>query len=118
MSCLFDSLSVFLKLDSNSIRQEICNYLESNKKIMDGLDTNFILSLENPNYIRNMRMSHVWGGAIEIQAACNIFNIKIIVHNQRNNENTQIEFLPIDGEYRMTIHLSWTGGHYTPITYK
>ena len=39
--------SYFLKIDSFSIRQKICDYLEQNKPIIDGLDTKFILELEN-----------------------------------------------------------------------
>ena len=43
-----------------------------------------------------MRRNNTWGGAIEIQAICNIFKVKIIVVNIRNrfrNRNgTEIEF--------------------------
>ena len=38
MSCLFNSLSYFIKEDSYIIRNKICDYLEQNKKIIDGLD--------------------------------------------------------------------------------
>ena len=58
MSCLFDSLSYFVKENSFQIRNIICDYLEANNIIIEGLDTNFILSLDMPkdNYISNMRM--------------------------------------------------------------
>jgi hypothetical protein len=49
MSCLFNSLSFFLNEDSYTIRQKICDYLLNNGKIMDGLDTSFILNLESNN---------------------------------------------------------------------
>jgi len=55
------------------------------------------------------------GGAIEIQSACNIWNLRIIVLNNRNNENTNIEFLPLNNIYEKTITIEWTGGHYTPV---
>jgi len=42
------------------------------------------------------------GGAIEIQSACNIWNLRIIVLNNRNNENTNIEFLPLNNIYEKT----------------
>lgn len=115
MSCLFDSLSYFIKLDSFTIRNIICNYLEQNNKIIDGLDTEFILSLDMPKeeYIKQMKKRYTWGGAIEIQAACNIWNTKIIVHN-RTNKNSIIEFLPINNKYKYTIELIWTGAHYEP----
>ena len=69
MSCLFNSLSYFIDANADEIRQVICNYLKENKPLIDGLDTHFILSLDNDNYINNMRHSSTWGGAIEIQAA-------------------------------------------------
>ena len=115
MSCLFNSLSYFIKNDSNSIRQEICNYLQENKKLIDGLDTQYILQIEHPNYIENMRKTSTWGGAIEIQAACNIWKYRIIVKNLRGSSNSTIEFLPITCELVNTIELEWTGGHYEPV---
>jgi len=115
MSCLFNSLSYFIKEDSFVIRQKICDYLQNNSPIMDGLDTAFILNLENPNYIAMMRQPSTWGGAIEIQAACNIWNTKIMVSNIRNRDGSQIEFIPINNIYHNTIYLEWSGGHYEPI---
>lgn len=115
MSCLFNSLSYFIKEDSFTIRQKICDYLQNNSPIMDGLDTSFILHLERPNYIPMMRQTSTWGGAIEIQAACNIWNIKIIVSNIRNRDGSHIEFIPIHTIFNNTIYLEWSGGHYEPI---
>ena len=119
MSCLFDSLSFFIKLDSNIIRQIICNYLESNNNIIEGLDTNVILSLDMPkdHYITNMRNMNTWGGAIEIQAACNIWGIKIVVVNKRDN-NTIIEFIPLNKKFNHMIGFIWNGIHFEPIQIK
>ena len=117
MSCLFNSLSHFINLDSYSIRQTICNYLENNRPIIDGIETELILSLDSSkdSYISNMRSTSTWGGAIEIQAACNIWNLRIIIINIRNNGNIPIEFIPINNNYNYTIKLSWNGFHYEPI---
>jgi hypothetical protein len=116
MSCLFDSLSYFLRYNSNEIRQKICDYLEQNKPIVDGLETNFILSLDGPNYIKNMRKRSEWGGGIEIQAACNLWNLRIIVYNiSRGGKKQPIEFIPIDGNYIYTIEITWNGSHYEPV---
>jgi hypothetical protein len=71
--------------------------------------------MENDNYIRNMRSPSTWGGAIEIQAACNLWNVKIVVHNKRDVNNSIIEFLPIDSHFSGVINLEWTGGHFEPI---
>lgn len=113
MSCLFNSLSYFCHIDSMTIRQQICDYLESNHKIIDGMDTKFILEMENNNYINNMRKTSSWGGGIEIQVACNLYSFRIIVRNKR--DNTNIEFLPVSMNYNKTIELEWTGGHYEPV---
>ena len=113
MSCLFNSLSYFINEDSFKIRQTICDYLQENKPIIDGLDTTEVIAFENNNYIANMRSASTWGGAIEIQSACNIWNLRINVSNHRDGGN--IEFIPIHGNYEKTINIYWTGGHYEPI---
>jgi len=116
MSCLFNSLSYFIKEDSKVIRNKICDYLEQNQKIIDGLETKFIINMDSNNYIQNMRNQSTWGGAIEIQVACNIWNLRIIVHNYRDRTiNNKIEFIPINNSIDKTIELYWTGGHYEPI---
>ena len=117
MSCLFNSLNYFFNHSSDQIRQIICDYLEQNKPLIDGLTTDFILSLDGSNYIKNMRRSNQWGGAIEIQAACNIWNLRIIIHNMSGSKISKIEFLPISGKYDNMIQLLWTGNHYEPIKY-
>jgi hypothetical protein len=114
MSCLFNSLNAFIQEGSYEIRQKICNYLQENKPIIDGLDTDFILALENGNYIEQMRSPSTWGGAIEIQVACNLWHMQVYVKNYRNQGMKDIEFLPLNGQYEKTIHVYWTGGHYEP----
>lgn len=114
MSCLFNSLSYFLGIDSYSIRQQICDYLNNNGPIIEGLDTNIIINMENNNYVHNMRNTMTWGGAIEIQAACNIWNTRIIVKNIRDTNHTTIEFIPLHKNIEKTICLEWSGGHYEP----
>ena len=115
MSCLFNSLSYFLKEDSFNCRQKICDYLENNEKIMEDLDTREILNMESSNYIEGMRKTSTWGGAIEIQAACNIWNISVIVLDIRNNKNEKIIFVPVNGIINKTINVTWSGGHYEPV---
>jgi hypothetical protein len=118
MSCLFNSLSYFLKEDSYTVRQKICDYLLENKPIIDGLETKDVLLIESnnvENYISNMRNTSTWGGAIEIQCACNIWNIQINVSNYRDNNGKKIEFIPINGDISSLINIYWTGGHYEPI---
>ena len=119
MSCLFISLSRFFNIDSNTIRSIICDYLEKNGKLIEDLDTEIILSLDIPKdaYLKEMRMQNTWGGAIEIQAACNIWNVRILIHNIRDNNNIQIiEFLPLNST-QVTINLSWNGNHYEALLF-
>ena len=116
MSCLFNSLSYFINdKSSKDIRNIICNYLENNNKIIEDMDTSFILKLENNNYIEDMRKTSTWGGAIEIQCACNIWNLKIIVHNIRERNAKNIEFIPLNRNFNKIIEITWNGGHYEPI---
>lgn len=115
MSCLFNSLSYFLPHSSNEIRQQICDYLEANKPIIESMETRQILTMEKSNYISYMRQSSTWGGAIEIQAACNIWNLKIVVKNIRIKSIYKIEFIPLHKNLLKTIYISWNGGHYEPI---
>tara|TARA_B100001175_G_C19263272_1_gene520500 strand:- start:388 stop:729 length:342 start_codon:yes stop_codon:yes gene_type:complete len=111
-------MNYFLKIPPQNIRNTICDYLEQNKPIMEGIETNQVIKMEGVNnYINNMRNSSTWGGAIEIQAACNIWNMKVIVINIRNRVkgNNEIEFIPLHGKINNTIKITWSGGHYEPI---
>jgi hypothetical protein len=117
MSCLFNSISRLIGINSNTIRQTICDYLEQGHPIMEGLDTFDILKIEQQTiekYIRLMRQTNTWGGAIEISAACNIWKCRIIVENRRDRRGN-IEFIPISVEPQKTLVLYWTGGHYEPV---
>lgn len=118
MSCLFNSLSYFINETSIDIRNKICDYLEQNKPIIEEIETNKIIEYENNSvhdYINNMRSPSTMGGAIEIQAGCNIWNMSINVHNYRDPFNKIIQFIPINKIYYKTIDIYWTGGHYEPI---
>jgi len=128
MSCLFNSMSHFIKEDGgpSGIRQRICDYLEKNLPILEGMETCDVLQLEAPtaaHYISNMRKPSTWGGAIEIQCACNIWNARIIVHDIRNRKkHNKIEFLPLQTlntkntvtTVSLELNLEWSGGHYEP----
>jgi hypothetical protein len=116
MSCLFNSLQQFVPENSNQIRRVICDYLEQNRPIIDGLDTQFILRMDRPDYVAQMRRNSTWGGAIEIQAACNIWNMSVHVFDIRRNRGAAdiIKFIPVVGEFDRVISVNWSGGHYTP----
>lgn len=86
---------------------------------MDGIPTKMILDSDRPNYIAQMRNPSVWGGAIEIQAACNIWKAKVIVENRRDHRGAgaqPIEFVPVSAHVTKIMRIYWTGGHYEPIS--
>ena len=131
MSCLFNSLSHFIapQTDPQAIRQRICDYLQANLPIIDGMATHDVLQLDSLNtsdqYIGAMRSPCTWGGAIEIQAACNIWNARIVVHDTRmvhGQEQKSIEFLPVSANATnatdKTFELEWSGGHHEPIIHQ
>ena len=118
MSCLFNSMSHFLPISSAQIRSDICGYLAANRPLIDGIETRQILEMDaGPNYIDKMRSHNTWGGAIEIQAACNLWRLRIVVRNicSRDRTRPNIEFLPGTSSFDRTIELEWSGGHYEPV---
>ena len=122
MSCLFNSLSHFItQTDPHTIRQHICDYLQANLPIIDGMTTHDVLQIDSGSspdqYIGAMRSPSTWGGASESQAACNIWNARIMVRDIRSGQGqTQtIEFLPVATTATdKTFTLEWSGGHYEP----
>jgi hypothetical protein len=130
MSCLFNSLSHFIpQTDPQAIRARICDYLQANLPIIDGMATHDVLQLDSSTspdqYIGAMRSPSTWGGAIEIQAACAIWNARIVVHDIRSGHGQTIEFLPVSNDATdatnatnspdKTFELEWSGGHYEPV---
>ena len=60
MSCLFNSLSYFIKDTSFNIRQKICDYIEQNKPLIDGIETKDIIKYEGTRlYWKNAKYKHV-----------------------------------------------------------
>ena len=114
MSCLFNSLSHFIPENSYNIRQKICDYLEENNPIIEGLETKFILDLENPNYIRDMRNTSTWGGAIEIKAFCDMYEIDVEVYIVSTCK--KVLFKSNKKHRNGLLKIYWTGNHYEPVT--
>ena len=116
MSCLFDSLTKFVNnINPRNLRACICNFLESNPKLMDGLSAEEIILIDSnmklDKYIFLMRQYSTMGGAIEIRAFCFIFNKNVKVLSEPNNKI--IEF--IINEKFPFAYLRWTGCHYDPL---
>lgn len=119
MSCLFRSLSFFItNVETEELRQIITDYIATDPIVIppDGKLSSYLL-LEQTSldtYTQNMRKSGTWGGAIEIKAFCELFQIKVYVYVIR--ENKYIEFVPSKwDDPSKIIKISWTGNHYEPI---
>jgi len=95
------------------VRQQICDYLEADKPILDGMETHDVLAFEGPRYIQHMRQSSTWGGAIEIQAAVRIWKVCVTIQNRRDG-TAPIEFVTADPTSALVLY--WTGGHYEPVS--
>ena len=113
MSCLFQSLAKFTKQSADDVRGAVCDYLQQRGRIIEGLDTSEILKSEHEDYINNMRKSSTWGGAIEIQAACSVYGMRVSVVD--SNTGRRIEFLPLDAKVSKDAKLVWSGLHYEPV---
>jgi hypothetical protein len=114
MSCLFHSLGALLHIPTDAVRQQICDYLDAGKPVLEGMETSDLLALEGANYVARMRHASTWGGAIEIQVAVRLWNVNVTVQNRRDRTGP-IEFVaPAPVSDTLTIY--WTGGHYEPVS--
>ena len=82
-----------INIPTDDIRKQICDYLATDKPILDEMKTHDLLELECPHYISQMRHSSTWGGAT--------------VQNRRDWVTTTID---------RNVTLSWTGGRYEPVS--
>lgn len=120
MSCLFNSLSYFLKnVNSSQLRQLICTYLKTNPNILDDIPASDITTWENStnleDYIKKMSLNSTWGGAIEIKCFCELFKVDVKV----KHKNRIISFTPNDPDVsKGTVTILYTGNHYEPDTKK
>lgn len=118
MSCLFQSLAYFVQNDDvDLIRQKICNFLA----LSELGQSDFVLHMMSetsadssavPSYVSHMRDSSTWGGAIEIQAFCEVYRYR--VRNILLTNHKTVTFVPSDGMYLHEAVITWNGGHYEP----
>lgn len=115
MSCLFNSLSYFIiDINADKLRKIICDYIEHNPFLYDDIDVKMAANNNIDKYVNKMRKTSTWGGAIEIKAFCDIYNIIVKV---KTNDNKLINFIPKQSKNPIKgfIIVSWNGGHYKPI---
>jgi hypothetical protein len=124
MSCLFQSLSSYVShQDYSKLRQDICDFLETNPTILDDMPLDKMVELDGvsiQDYIKHMRSNATWGGAIEIKSFCEMYQVNVLVLNIRNNQTDmetttkEIKFLSSVPSQRW-VSITWNGGHFEPI---
>lgn len=118
MSCLFRSLSFYLKeMNEMQLRENICNFLQLNPTMMDCMKLEDILKIEGTelqHYVQGMRSEHTWGGAIEIKAFCELFKVAVEVAVYQNEKT--ILFQP-SVPTNLVVRIEWTGNHFEPKPY-
>ena len=54
--------------------------------------------------------------AIEIQAAVNLWNVRVVVEMRRGaHPSPPLEFVPLRSTPTRTVQIYWTGDHYEPV---
>ncbi len=112
MSCLFRALGPTVNIETETLRKMIATYLRTNPKLASEVNTADWVKWSGGSlndYTERMGKLGVWGGAIEIKAFCEMFDINVVVNVRRTGR--QISFESSKGGYK-TIHLIWTGNHY------
>jgi hypothetical protein len=116
MSCLFQSLGQLTGLDPKKLRHAICNFILQNTELMEGVDTAKVVEWESQqsldDYVRIMRSTSTWGGATEIAAFVNLYNVPVTVVDLRTHKN--IEFKPNRRSRKKALTITWNGSHYQP----
>ncbi len=116
MSCLFDSLAPAVSLHSGVLRKAIAAYLKTDPKLLEDIKATDIISwtegLDLQSYTNRMAQSNTWGGAIEIRAFCELFEMNVIVHVQYTGYQFSIETSKIPSR---TVHIRYDGSHFEPM---
>lgn len=120
MSCLFRSLSAFIKdMKEDDLRQLVCDYMERNPNLMEDMSLNDILNTEGiktDDYVQTMRQQHTWGGALEIRSFCEMFNIGVLVRIQSTGRDVLFRPTSLATQRKIPIvRIEWQGAHFEPI---
>jgi hypothetical protein len=119
MSCLFNSLAPAVSLNSEVLRMAIAAYLKTDPKLLDNINAKDIVAWTEgqtlEEYANRMSRSGSWGGAIEIRAFCELFDMNVTVHVLYTGKEFTVETSknPI-----RTVHISYTGNHFEPMYIK
>ncbi len=109
MSCLFDALEKYLHVPSARIRSMVCDYLDANKFILEGMETLEVLKTIDSQYVENMRHETTFGSAIEISVVCRLWGVNIEVKDAKAN---RVVLFDINECPIFMCVLYWNGCHY------
>ena len=92
MSCLFNSLGKLLEINSDELRNNICDFIIKNSHLTwnDTKLQDWIKMVAGDrfttfhNYIKQMRNRSEWGGAPEIAVCCMMYDVSIEVLHRVN----------------------------------
>lgn len=119
-NCFFHSVSYFVEEDHLTIREKVCNEIESNKKL-----NSQIIDLDD--YIKDLRKKGNYGDTTCAKAVANIYNMKVTIFDEcgyvvhcpdgtefifRNKTTNAFVFTEID-----SIMLCFQDKHYDSLIY-
>lgn len=111
-NCLFRAMADQITGDPNNhavYRKQICEYILHNRE-----DFEPFIEDDEPfeEYLSRMRRNATWGGHLEIQACCMLFQVNITIH-QLNQPRWELTY---PGFATKTIHFSYHNGqHYSSV---
>lgn len=117
MSCLFRALAYFVRVDSpERLRQKICTYLALNRPLAHADAATYVrweTQMGLDHYVRLMRQPSTWGGAIELQAFCELYGWSVQCIDTRTQKSWV--YAPLNNTARRHVTLLWQGAsHYEP----
>ncbi len=115
MSCLFQSIGACLGLSAAAVRTDIVHYMREHgdDEIADLKLKHWIEGAEDKTwdtYLWNMSSGSEWGGGPELDVACILYDVDIVI--QHAGGTLRIGAEPASGDRRV-ITLRYTGSHYT-----
>ena len=123
MSCLFISLGKLLQQPHTTVRNTLCNYMQHHlDQPFQGMPIREWIRWQqqapSPEaYIRAMRSTSEWGGAMELSMATQCYATDIRVVDTRGR--TVAEFVWREHcTARRKMVLWWTGNHYEPVRWE
>lgn len=72
-------------------------------------------SIDPQQYMREMRESSTWGGAIEIKAFVNIFRVNVVVHIPHHQRTVEFVYDDVQKQSFPFVNILWTGNHFVPV---